>query len=80
LRVSQPCCQKLLTPTVVNTVARAMSSRRDPAAVVTPAVLLAPPLVALLARALRAPAAQQPVAQLDLALADQPVRLVVEVP
>jgi hypothetical protein len=48
--------------------------------VVTPAVLLAPPLVALLARALRAPAAPQPVAQLDLALADQPVRLVVEVP
>ena len=55
-----------------------MLSRRDPAAVETPAVLLAPPLVAQLARALLAQVVQQPAAQLDLALADLPVRLVAE--
>ena len=80
MRVSQPCCQKPLSPTVVNTVARAMLSRRDLAAVVTPAVLPAPPLVALLARALRVLVVQQPVAQLVLALADLRGRLVAEAP
>ena len=61
---------------MVNTVARAMSSRLDPAVVVTPAGLPAQPLVVPQALALRVSPARQRVVQLVLAVAVPPVLLV----
>ena len=61
---------------MVNTVARAMSSRLDLAVVVTPAGLPAQPLVVPQALALRVRPAQPLVVQLVLALAVPPVLLV----